>query len=448
MPAREAALLTLTAMERRGAWSSGQLQKLIRDKGLDRRDAALATRLCFGVLQNQLLLDHYLQHYSTMKLKKMESKLRCALRIGLYQLLFLNKIPTRAAVSQSVELVKRHCKNPRAAGMANGILRNLARHLDDLPTLDPSDPMEYLSLLYSHPKWLVETLAQRLPAEELEALLRWDNGEPPVAVQVNTCRTTAEALTASLEAEGVTVTPHPWLPDCLLLSGTGDLTQRGAYQAGDFYVQDPAARLTVLAAGCQPGDKVLDVCAAPGGKSFAAALAMEDRGELWACDVHAHKKGLIEAGAARLGLTSITAQVADGRKFRQEWAGRFDVVLADVPCSGLGVLQKKPEIRYKDREEWQTLPDLQFEILQNAARYVRPGGVLLYSTCTLRREENEDVTARFLSSHPEFSLQSFTLPGPAGEVTEGTCTLWPQRLGTDGFYLAKLWKTPEEETQC
>ena len=134
MPAREAALLTLTAMERRGAWSSGQLQKLIRDKGLDRRDAALATQLCFGVLQNQLLLDHYLQHYSTMKLKKMESKLRCALRIGLYQMLFLNKIPTRAAVSQSVELVKRHCKNPRAAGMANGILRNLARHLDNLPT--------------------------------------------------------------------------------------------------------------------------------------------------------------------------------------------------------------------------------------------------------------------------------------------------------------------------
>ena len=440
MPAREAALLTLTAMERRGAWSSGQLQKLIRDKGLDRRDAALATQLCFGVLQNQLLLDHYLQHYSTMKLTMMESKLRCALRIGLYQMLFLNKIPTRAAVSQSVELVKRHCKNPRAAGMANGILRNLARHLDNLPTLDRSDPLEYLSLLYSHPKWLVEALAQRLPEEELEALLRWDNGEPPVAVQVNTCRTTAEETAAALEAEGVSVTPHPWMPDCLLLTGTGDLSHRQAYLDGQFYVQDPAARLTVLAARLRPGMRVLDACAAPGGKSFAAAIDMEDEGEVIACDIHPHKKALIEAGVQRLGIHSVTAQTVDGRMFRPAWEGSFDAVLADVPCSGLGVLQKKPEIRYKDPQDWAGLPELQYDILENVSRYLCPGGTLIYSTCTLREEENEAVTARFLSAHPEFRRVGFPLPGPMGEVTAGETTLWPQRLGTDGFYLCRLQK--------
>ena len=215
MPAREAALLTLTAMERQGAWSNGQLQKVLRERQLEQRDAALATRLCLGVLQNQMLLDYYLQHYSTMKLERMERKVRLNLRIGLYQMLFLTKIPSSAAVSRAVALTRKHCKNPRAPGMVNGILRTLSRQLDHLPDL-PRD------------------MGQRLPDRELEDLLRWDNGEPPVTVQVNTCRATAEETTAALEAQGVTVTPHPWMPDCLLLSGTGDLSRRKAYLDGQF----------------------------------------------------------------------------------------------------------------------------------------------------------------------------------------------------------------------
>lgn len=436
--AREAALLTLAAMERQKAWSNGHLKKVLGESALDRRDAALATRLCFGVLQNRMLLDYYLQHYSTMKLGKMESKVLCNLRLGLYQMLFMTKIPTNAAVSEAVELTKKHCKNPRAAGMVNGVLRNLARHLDELPTLDRRDPATYLSLLYSHPKWLVEDLARRLPAGETEALLRWDNGEPPVTVQVNTCRTTTSAVIASLEGEGVTVQRHPWLPDCLVLSATGDLAQRQAYLDGSLYAQDPAAKLAVLAAGLTPGQKVLDVCAAPGGKSFAAAMAMEDRGEIRSCDIHAHKKGLIEAGAQRLGLTCITAQVADAKKPRKGWAGAFDTVIADVPCSGLGVIRKKPEIRYKKQEELTELPKIQGDILDNVAAYVRPGGVLLYSTCTLREEENEAVVSAFLAAHPDFCPEGFTLPGPIGEVAGGQCTLWPHRTETDGFFIAKL----------
>lgn len=438
MPAREAALLTLTAMERQGAWSNGQLQKVLRERQLDPRDAALTTRICLGVLQNRMLLDYYLQHYSAMKLERMERKVRLNLRIGLYQMLFLTKIPASAAVSRAVALTKKHCKNPRASGMVNGILRNLSRHLDALPAL-PRDA-GYLSLLYSHPQWFVEEMGERLPGRELEALLQWDNGEPPVTAQVNTCRFTAEETAASLEGEGVTVTPHPWLPDCLLLSGTGDLSRRKAYLEGQFYVQDPAARLTVLAAGLRPGMRVLDVCAAPGGKSFAAAMEMGDQGEIIACDLHPHKKKLIEAGAGRLDLHSIQAQTADGREYREAWASGFDAVLTDVPCSGLGVLQKKPEIRYKDPREWADLPELQFAILENAARYLRPGGVLLYSTCTLRAQENEAVTDRFLSAHPAFRREGFTLPGPAGEVTAGETTLWPHRLHTDGFFLSKLRK--------
>ena len=356
MSAREAALLTFVAMERQKAWSNGHLKKVIQEEHLDKRDAALATRLCFGVVQNKLLLDHYIQQFSTMKLQKMESKVRNSLRLGLYQMLFLTKIPVTAAVNESVELTKKHCKNPRAGGLVNGILRNLARNINELPALDRSSQTAYFSLLYSHPQWLVETWAEELDGEELETLLRWDNSEPPVTVQVNTCRFETPKVVLALEREGVNVLPHPWLPDCLVLTDTGDLTQRTAWQKGMFYPQDPAARLAVLAAGLQPGETVLDACAAPGGKSFAAAMCMQDQGEIHACDLHAHKKALIEAGAARLGLQSITAQVLDGKKPRKGWEERFDAVLADVPCSGLGVIRKKPEIRYKDPAELAGLP--------------------------------------------------------------------------------------------
>ena len=208
MSAREAALRTLVAMDHQKAWSDGHLKKTIQEEHLDRRDAALATRLCFGVLQNRMLLDHYLQQYSTMKLTKMESKVRNSLRLGLYQMLFLTKIPVSAAVSESVALTKKLCKNPRAGGMVNGILRNLARHLDALPTLDRSDPMAYLALLYSHPQWLVEAWGARLGEEELEDLLRFDNSEPPVTVQVNTCRFQTQEVAETLRREGMGVAPQ------------------------------------------------------------------------------------------------------------------------------------------------------------------------------------------------------------------------------------------------
>lgn len=436
--AREAALLTLTAMDRQKAWSNGYLQKTIRDSGLDRRDAALATRLCFGVLQNRILLDYYLQQCASMKLEKMESKVRNGLRIGLYQMLFLDKIPSSAAVSEAVELTKKHCKNPRAAGMVNGILRALSRRLNDLPALDRTDRMGYLSLLYSHPRWLADEFAARLPEDEVEPLLQWDNGEPPVTVQVNTVKTGVSEVVASLEGEGVTVAVHPWLPGCLVLSSTGDLAERTAYRTGLIYAQDPAARLAVLAMDLKPGDKVLDACAAPGGKSFAAALAMGDTGEIISCDIHPHKKALIEAGAKRLGLSSITARTIDGKNFRPQWEGYYDAVLADVPCSGLGVIRKKPEIRYKDPRDLAGMPQVQLDILNNVCRYVRPGGVLLYATCTLLEAENEKVAEQFLAAHPEFEAAPFTVPGPLGAVASGQCTLWPQRLGTDGFFLAKF----------
>ena len=326
--------------------------------------------------------------------------------------------------------------------MVNGILRNLARHLDELPTLDRGNPVAYLSLLYSHPQWLVEEWSQQLEAGELEELLRWDNSEPPVTVQVNTCRFQTSQVAAALEEEGMTVTAHPWLPDCLVLTGTGDLTQGRAWQTGMFYPQDPAARLAVLAAGLLPGNKVLDACAAPGGKSFAAAMTMGDQGELYACDLHAHKKALIEAGAARLGLGSITAQVLDARKPRKGGRGPLTRCWPMYPAPGWGSFAKSRRFAISPRKSWPDCPRCR-GILDNVAHYVKPGGVLLYSTCTLRPQENEAVVRAFLASHGAFLWDSGCL-APWGN-SRGGLYLWPQRLGTDGFFLAKFRRREDHD---
>ena len=432
MTAREAALRALVACEQQGAWSDGFLKKILRTAGLDSRDAALTTRLCFGVLQNRLLLDYYLGKLSTVKLEKMEPAVCNALRLGAYQVLFLDRVPDHAAVSEAVDLARKGSKNPRSAGLVNGVLRSLVRQKDSLEP--PEDP----AVRYSHPQWLADLFTRRLGREEAAALMAANNGEPPTCAQVNTTRATVEEVTDSLRAEGVEVQPHPWLPNCLLLSHTGSLEELAAFREGLFYIQDAAAKLAVLAADPREGMDVLDACAAPGGKSFAAAIAMWGEGKVVSCDIHPHKMDLIRAGAQRLGLDCITAEVLDGRECKEEFLDGFDLVLADVPCSGLGIIRKKPDIRYKDPKPLEGLPRVQKAILDNVCRYVRPGGVLLYATCTLLERENEDVVRAFLDKHKDFTLERFQVPGDFEGAREGMVTCWPHRHGTDGFFFAKL----------
>ena len=432
MTAREAALRALVACEQQGAWSDGFLKKILRTAGLDSRDAALTTRLCFGVLQNRLLLDHYLGKLSSVKLEKMEPAVRNALRLGAYQVLFLDRVPDHAAVSEAVDLARKGSKNPRSAGLVNGVLRSLVRQKDSLEL--PEDP----AVRYSHPRWLADLFTRRLGREEAAALMAADNGEPPTCAQVNTTKATVEAVADSLQAEGVEVTPHPWLPNCLLLSHTGSLEELTAFREGLFYIQDAAAKLAVLAADPREGMDVLDACAAPGGKSFAAAIAMEGRGKVVSCDIHPHKMDLIRAGAKRLGLDCISAEVLDGKECKEEYLDGFDLVLADVPCSGLGIIRKKPDIRYKDPKPLEGLPRVQKAILDNVCRYVKPGGVLLYATCTLLERENEDVVRAFLDKHKDFTLEGFQVPGDFEGARDGMVTCWPHRHGTDGFFFAKL----------
>ena len=443
MDAREAALLTLNTCQRQGGWSDGALKKQLAAGGLEGREAALATQLCFGVVQNEMLLDFYISKFSNIPLRRMESKVVQALRLGLYQMLFLSKIPQSAAVNCSVELTRTHCKNPRAPGMVNAILRSLQRNLNQLPTIPQNDLAEYFSILYSHPVWLVEELLPLLGSEGTAEFLQANNSQPPMTAMVNTTKAAAQEATELLAEQGVEVTPHPWLENCLILNKTGNLERLDAYGQGFFYVQDPASRLMALASGAAPGMRVLDMCAAPGGKSFAAAIQMDNQGEVISCDLHPHKKKLIQAGADRLGLSIIKPMTADGKVRREEWVSAFDLVLVDAPCSGLGVIRKKPDIRYKDPKPLEDLPQVQQAILENAAGYVKAGGVLMYSTCTILPRENGEIVSAFLEKHPEFVREAFELPGAAGRVEAGEITLWPQVHQTDGFFICKLRKVGE-----
>ena len=436
MGARETALNVLIACRKEAGWSNGVLKEYLSRDGLDRREAALATRLCYGVVQNRLLLDHYLAQLLTGRVKDLHPAVRDILHLGLYQLYLMDKIPESAAVNESVDLAKKYCRKVRSApGLVNGVLRNAVRLRGQLK--EPTGWQER----YSHPQKLIDLLKPYVGGRRMEAMMAANNDIPPTVVQVNTLRITAEKLKERLEAEGITARDHSWLADCLVLSGTGSLEKLPSFREGLFYVQDAAARLSVLCAGITPDTgRVLDCCAAPGGKSFAAAMAMAGQGSILSCDVHAHKTALIQNGAQRLGFAGITVRQQDASRFVPEWENAMDTVIADVPCSGYGIIRKKPDIRYKDPDTMQDLPALQLAILENQARYVRPGGTLLYSTCTLVRRENEGVVEAFLVKHPEFHTEPLPLPEVFAKNESGMLALVSGEYDTDGFFICRLRK--------
>lgn len=433
MGARETALHGLMACRKNGAWSNAVLKEYIVRDRLNPRDAALATRLCYGVLQNRARLDFYLKQLLTGKLRDLHPVVRDVLHLGLYQIYELDKIPDSAAVNEAVALTKQYGKNPRAAALVNAVLRNAVRTKGTL-----KEPVSYADR-YSHPEELISLLKANLPKGTLEGMLAADNEAPQTVVQVNLQKTTTEDLVKALEREGVSARPHSWMENCLILSGTGNLERLEAFQKGLFYVQDPASKLSVLCAGLnEQTGKVLDCCAAPGGKSFAAAIAMEGQGQILSCDVYPHKVELIQKGAARLGFGNITAHCQDAAAFVPQWEQAMDAVIVDAPCSGLGIIRKKPDIRYKDLKPMEELPELQLRILSNQSRYVRPGGVLMYSTCTVLRRENEEVVAAFLEEHRDFCLEKLNLPEVFPENETGMLTLIPGMYDTDGFFICRM----------
>ena len=357
---RKTALEALERFRRDGAWSRQVLNALTKKNALDGRDSALAARLFYGVLQNLALCDYYIGLYAKGKL---EPKVRDILRLGVYQLLFMDRVPDSAAVNQSV-LLCRKAGYDRASGLVNAVMRRISREKDALPEIPGKGTAGYLAVQYSHPQWLVEELISLKGYEGAEAVLRADNDPVPVYIQTNTLKTTPEDLAKALGGR-----MHDSVPGCILLENPGDFTKMDAFADGWFYVQDPAARMAVIYADPKPGMKVLDTCAAPGGKSFGAAIAMENRGVIHSRDISDSKLNLVMDGADRMGLSIIECKAGDAREI---CGGDYDVVIADLPCSGLGVIRKKPDIRYREQPELDRLPELQRDLLQSIASAVKP----------------------------------------------------------------------------
>lgn len=438
--ARETALLVLERSRRAGAWSEDALTAEISRAGLDTRDAALASQLCYGVLQNRTLCDFYIDCYSSVKTTKMEPKLLDILRLSVYQILLLDRIPDFSAVSEGVALCKKSGLS-RAAGLCNAVLRRICENKNALPEIPDAGTAENLSIRYSHPKWLAEEMIECLGFDGAENFFAANNTPIPVTAQVNTLKISADELAERLVDKGIEVQKHTWMPDCLNLRGTGELSRLDEFRDGLFYVQDAAAKLAVMASGAAPGMEILDCCAAPGGKSFAAAIAMKNTGKIISCDINAKKLPRIDAGAKRLEIDIINTSAADARKSNENFNSRFDVVFADVPCSGLGVIRKKPEIRYKTREELKRLPEIQLDILKAASKCVKPGGTLVYSTCTVLKEENERVISEFLENTAEFEPQNFRMPFSAEPPERSMLTLWPHINDSDGFFICRLGRS-------
>ena len=457
---RALALSTLLAVEK-GQYGNIAVDTALKRVPMSEPDRHLYTALVYGVTERKTTLEFLLGKFSSRPLDQLDSTVRLALSMGLYQLIYLDRVPDHAALDETVSLVSR-----KVSGFVNAVLRSYLRFEAALPKAPdggraprenkltaPKDwisrfpelgegDLTALSVCYGVPVSLCETFVAALGYDRAASALAGFCEKPPMTVRVNTVKTTPEALTAELTAAGLTVLPALYA-DTALRVPEGAITATEAFQRGDFFIQDEASQLCVAALDARPDHIVVDTCACPGSKSFGIALTMEDRGEVHSFDLHRSKLSLIESGAARLGLTVVTANERDARGPDPDLLGRCDRVLCDVPCSGLGVIAKKPEIRHKDLTESARLPAIQAAILEASAGYLKPGGVLVYSTCTILPAENQDVVTAFLESHPEFESFDFTFPAKDGTVRDivsegGMVTLLPDENRTDGFFIARL----------
>ncbi len=437
---REIAAEALMEITTADAYNNMTLRRLLRQNGaMTRQDRAFVTELVNGTLRNMIWIDHVINTFSKTKTEKLKPWLLSVLRLAVYQMYFMN-VPDAAATNEAVKLAQARGYGA-LKGFVNGVLRTAARKRNEIP-MPEQGTAEFLSLRYSYPLWLVKMWIAYYGYAETEALCGWGNAAPDVTIRVNTLKTDRGALTALLEAEGVQVTAGLVSENALHLKKTADLSRLEGFRKGFFHVQDESSQMAVKILSPQKGERVLDLCAAPGGKSFTAAEEMENEGSLTACDIYAHKIELMEEGAERLGISMMqcrvqdaTVQTADGEE--------YDRVLVDAPCSGLGLMRKKPDICLKkDGSEIDSLTQIQREILHNAAGCVKPGGVLVYSTCTLCRKENEKNLEWFLKNHPTFAAEDITQYLPEAWVTEtakdGYITLLPNRTGTDGFFISRM----------
>lgn len=423
----------LMKMESSEAYSNLLLDHAFNEAELSDRDKAFAAALFYGVLERRLTLDHVIRTNSKIAFEKLDKAAVQILRTGLYQLLYMPSVPESAAVNESVKMCKK-LKCFSAQGFVNGMLRSFIRSGKKISYLGIS-PEKRLSVEYSCPEWLTEKFISEYGMDFAVRALKASVGKPPVYARVNSLRTTTDKVIAELAKHRIKAAPYPGLVNCIRLEKAGDIEKCAPFRQGLFHVQDISSQLCCLTLRPVVNETVLDVCAAPGGKSFTLAELMGNNGKLYSMDLHDMRVGLIEDGAARLGIKIITAMQNDASKFNGALP-QADRVLCDVPCSGFGVIRRKPEIKYKPPEEFAGLPEIQYQILETSARYVKSGGTLVYSTCTLSRAENDDVADRFAASHPEF--MPIVQPVPLSAPGDYKRTYCPDENGGDGFFTASF----------
>lgn len=426
--ARQIAFNALCKIQKDNSYSNIALDSFLSKSELDTRDKSFVSALFYGVIERQLTLDYNLSLYLSKPLKKLKPEVLTLLRMGAYQLLFMEKVPSSAAVNETIKLSKKNSLQ-FASGLINAVLRKVDTNGLCLP--DEDNEVKYLSIKYSCNEWLIEKWLKEYGRADTEEFLKSSLGASEIYIRVNTTKTDSDSLVKMLEEEGIEA-EKTYLPNALKISfGGNDIEKIETFKKGLFHVQDLACQLAVKALGVNEGDRVFDLCSAPGGKAFTMAQFAEKAGEILAFDIHEKRVELIKRGAIRLGLSNIKAFVGDA-SVHNDSLGFADKILCDVPCSGFGIIGKKPEIKYKKQEEAEEIEKLQYPILENAASYVKIGGRLLYSTCTLSKKENENVCERFLKEHDNFCS---IIPLP--EITEEKyVTLMPHKNGTDGFFIA------------
>ncbi len=429
--ARGFVLKLLVRQEQSGSYSNILLDQKLSRSQLDEREKKFAAALFYGVIERRLTLDAIIDSRCNKKAEKLSSDVRNILRMGIYQLKYMDSVPDNAAVDESVKLAKKG-RNPAAAGFVNALLRGFIRDNKCLPSV--KGKVKMLALEYSCPEWLVRKWADDYGFNACEGILRASLGKAPEYARLNTAKSETRFIISMLEQEGVHVTDMGY--GCVKLSGFGAVEELEAFKQGLIHVQDLSCQLCCMALDPKAGDTVLDLCAAPGGKTFTIAELMNNKGQIMAFDLHENRVKLIKSGAERLGLDCVSASVNNAKEHNCD-IPLSDKVLCDVPCSGLGVIRRKPEIKYKPENDLERLPEIQFDILKTSATYVRVGGTLVYSTCSLSKAENEAVVERFLSEMPDF--EPVIIGELAGKTFDSSSvTIFPDMFDSDGFFIAKF----------
>ncbi len=436
MKEREIALFVLMDILQESAYNNIILRKTLNEHSeLNGVQKAFITELVNGTLRNLKNIDHIIDKFSKTPTAKMKPFIACNIRLGVYQMLYMDKIPVSAACNEAVKLArKRHFDN--LSGFVNGVLRAVARNKDNIEY--PKDTTEYLSLKYSYPRWMIEYWLEDMDRDTVEKMCIANSKPPHISICVNTLRTDKYALADMLEKEGMEIKSNTLLDNSLYLYRTNNISESDAYKRGLFHIMDESSLIAVKALDPKKGSTVIDLCAAPGGKSFAIAEAMENKGKVISGDIYEHKLALIREGAIRLGLDCINAVLRDASV--PDESIKAEYVVVDAPCSGLGLLRKKPDIKYtKSKEDIDSLVNIQREILSAAQARVKEGGVLLYSTCTVSCKENIE-NIRWFCSRFDFEPEKIKLPkGIEYDTAEkGYVQILPCDHDTDGFFIARL----------